>query len=124
MAVSLSVAPFILVLEKRGLVASAWLSFQRVSRFSLKIASLLIGTFLGCGIIYILVLNGIFMAKLSLLADMSLRKESMLRVFIYSLPWVLVSIYFDLVVYHMYYFLKKDSEENGVKTVKQEEIAS
>ena len=52
----------------------------------------------------------IFTLKLAFIPDLSFRGETSLRIFLYSIPWVIVASFFDLAIYKVYLRLKSLSE--------------
>jgi len=121
-SVLFSNAPFILLLEKKGIIASICLSFNRVKPVFLKTALFLAVLFLALGAVNFGMQKIIFDLKLALIPDLAtIRQESMLRVFIYTIPWVLISAFFDLFLYRLYLLIKTGSagkngdEENSSK---------
>ncbi len=107
--VSFSNAPFILLLEKSGIKRALLESHRRVSAQRLDsaiflAAALAISTFAFYFLIWL-----IFTLKLAFVPDLSLRGESMLRVFFYSIPWVVAAAFFDLAVFHLYKKLRDNT---------------
>ena len=115
LAVLFSNAPFILLIEKKGVIASIRLSFIRVKPVFLKTAFFLIGLLLVSAAINFGMQKIIFGLKLLLIPDLAtIRQESMFRVFIYTIPWVLISPFFDLFLYRLYLVIKtRSAGKNG-----------
>lgn len=112
--VSFSVGPFVLFFEKRSVLASLFFSFKLINSNFLRSFIMLTTSFLLSAFVYLFLRWLIFTLKLSLVSDLSFRGESMLRIFIYVIPWVLVSTVFDLIVYRTY---KKLSAVSNVDVV-------
>ena len=107
-------APFILLLERTGIIASLRLSFKRIKPVFFKTAFFLAGMFVISALIYFGLSKLIFSVKLAVIPQLAtIRQESMLRVFAYSIPWVLVSVFFDLFLYLLYLRIKKRSIDNN-----------
>lgn len=97
--------PFILLLEEKSIFQSLLESARRVTPRWFLTALYLLAFLIIAGIAYYLLMRLIFSLKLVLIPDLSLRGESMLRVFLYSIPWVIVASFYDLVVYYLYKML-------------------
>ncbi|MDO8536913.1 MAG: hypothetical protein Q7R94_01550 [bacterium] len=100
--VSFSNGPFILLLEKNNIGKSLLESHRRISAHWFLAASFLGLSLLVAGLAYYFFSWLIFTLKLAFIPDLSFRGESMLRVFFYSIPWVICASFFDLAVYKLY----------------------
>lgn len=100
--VAFSSAPFILLLENKSIVRALYESERRVRPKWGKAAMFLGGAFLVSAILYLFLYWVIFSLKLAFIPDLSLRAESMLRIFLYSTPWVIAASLYDLALYHLY----------------------
>ncbi|MBI2640351.1 MAG: hypothetical protein HYW91_00480 [Candidatus Sungbacteria bacterium] len=97
--------PFILLLEGKSILKSLRESVRRIHPHWFLIAGYLLISFAVAGAAYYILMRLVFTIKLNLLTDLSLRGESMLRIFLYSIPWVMVASFYDLAVYHLYRLL-------------------
>lgn len=99
--VSFAFAPFILLLENKGIMSSLKQSFRMIGPQWPRIA-LVLG---GSGLVLFALFWGIswliFSAKL-LLPDFPGYIESLYPIFIFSLPWILLSVFFDAILYRLY----------------------
>ena len=112
--ISFAIAPFILLYEECGIIRSFLLSYTRQHKNNFfRSALLLVSSFLVLAALYLILRRLLFDIKLAFIPDLSFRGESMLRVFAYSVPWVLVAVFFDLIVYELYLRLKP--QEHGTK---------
>ncbi|MBI4086286.1 MAG: hypothetical protein HY433_03560 [Candidatus Liptonbacteria bacterium] len=108
--VSFSVAPFILLLEKRKIFNALRESYRRVSFALWQTIQTLIVAFVMSAAAYYALSWIIFSLKLIFIQDLSFRGETSLRIFVYSIPWVVVASFFDLAVYRIYLRLKPLSD--------------
>lgn len=104
--ISFSSGPFIFLFENKNVFQTLLLSWQRVRPQRFLATLYLTAPLLIMGIAYYLFAWLIFTLKLSFIPDLSSRGESMLRVFLYSIPWVIVASFYDLIVYKLYLLLK------------------
>lgn len=119
--IAFSNAPFILLLERKNIVQSLRESIRRVTPRWFMAAIYLLISFSIAAVAYFALSWLIFTLKLALIPDMSLRGESMLRVFIYSISWIVAASFYDLAVYHLYQRFaavlpahpKEESEKNN-----------
>lgn len=100
--VAFSNAPLILLLEEKSIWGSLKESARRVTPRWFMAAIYLLVSLIIAGVAYYLLSWLTFSLKLALIPDLSLRGESMLRVFLYSIPWVIVASFYDLALYHLY----------------------
>lgn len=108
--ISFSVAPFILLLEKRKVLNALRESYRRVSFEPWQTIRTLVSAFIVSAAAYYFLSWMIFSLKLIFIHDLSFRGETSLRIFLYSIPWVVVASFFDLAVYRIYLRLKSLSD--------------
>ena len=120
--VSLSSGPFILLLEKKSILEAIRESCRRVSRDWFWTGMLLLCSLVLAGIAQYGLSRIMFSLKLALVPDLSFRGETSLRIFFYSIPWVIVASFFDLAVYRVYLRLKSlsDSLYPEQKTIRKD----
>lgn len=103
--------PFILLLEEKGIFYSLRESARRVTPRWFLTTFYLLASLIIAGIAYYGLTWLTFTLKLALIPDLSLRGESILRVFLYSIPWVIVASFYDLAVYHLYRLFTSENLE-------------
>lgn len=108
--ISFSAAPFILFLEKRRVFDALRESYRRVSLEPWQTILTLVAAFILSAAAYYVLSWMIFSLKLAFILDLSFRGETSLRIFLYSIPWVVVASFFDLAVYKIYLRLKSLSD--------------
>ncbi len=108
--VALSSGPFILLLEKKSILEAIRESYRRVSRDWFRAGVFLLCSLVLAGIAQYGLSRIIFTLKLAFVPDLSFRGETSLRIFLYSIPWVIVASFFDLAVYKVYLRLKSISD--------------
>lgn len=104
--ISFSSGPFIFLFENKNIFQSLVMSWQRIKSQWFLVALYLTASLLTISIAYYLLAWLIFTLKLAFIPNLSLRGESMLRVFLYSLPWVILASFYDLIVYKLYLLLR------------------
>lgn len=100
--ISFSNGPFILLFEKKGVLRSLRESRTRVSKNWWNNAFILASMFLLSAILYFAIAWIMYELKMYFIHNLSYRGELALRLFIYSIPWIISSSLYDLAVYHLY----------------------
>lgn len=100
--VSLCNGPFILLLERKGIMQSIRESFRRIYPVLLPTCVLLGGGLLIGGIAYYAMLRLIFAAKIALIPNGAPLAEHLITLFITGIPWVIAAAWFDALVYQVY----------------------
>ncbi len=117
--VAFSSAPFILLLEKRNIWESLGESRRRVTPYWWRIATKLFLTFIVSGIAYFILNYFIFSLKLAFIPDLSFRGELLLKVFIYSIPWIVVASFYDFILYRLYLGISSAGQNPTGESTKQ-----
>ena len=100
--VAFSPGPFILLFEKVSVLQALGESMRRINPHWWRVALILLAGLLMAGAAYAASSWLIFSLKLMLAGDLSFRSETILRIFLYIIPWVVAASFFDFLLYGLY----------------------